>query len=123
MQFHTYHILWCNMVTGIVHQIMKLRINTEFNFTNTVIISKYFLLYIDLKCVPATFLFHAITKIKNKAIPVTGRGALQGCEMLRIRHCIDNRLIDGGKVVSPTHRSHFTLQKHYFFNVSCTDFC
>jgi hypothetical protein len=44
--------------------------------------------------------------------------------MLRIPHCIDNRLIDGGKVVSPTHRPHFTPQKHYSsFNVSGTHFC
>jgi hypothetical protein len=35
--------------------------------------------------------------------------------MLRIPHCLDNRLIDGRKVVSPTHRPHFTPQKHYFF--------
>jgi hypothetical protein len=40
-------------------------------------------------------------KIKSKAIPVTGRGGLWGCEMLRIPHCLDNRLINGGKVVSP----------------------
>jgi hypothetical protein len=26
----------------------------------------------------------------------------------------DNRLIDGGKVVGPKHRPHFTPQKHYF---------
>jgi hypothetical protein len=32
--------------------------------------------------------------------------------MLRIPHCLDNRLIDGGKVVSPTHRPHFTPQKY-----------
>jgi hypothetical protein len=28
----------------------------------------------------------------SKAIPVTGLGGLQGCEMLRIPHCLDNRL-------------------------------
>jgi hypothetical protein len=33
--------------------------------------------------------------------------------MLRIQHCLDNRLIDGGKIVSLTHRPHFTRQKHY----------
>jgi hypothetical protein len=33
------------------------------------------------------------------------------------------RLIDGGKVVSPTHQPHFTPQKHYYFNVSGTNFC
>jgi hypothetical protein len=43
--------------------------------------------------------------------------------MLRIPHCLDNRLTDGGKVVSPTHQPHFTPQKHYYFNVSGTDFC
>jgi hypothetical protein len=29
---------------------------------------------------------------ESKAIPVTGRGGLQGYEMLRIPHCLDNRL-------------------------------
>jgi hypothetical protein len=29
---------------------------------------------------------------KVKAIPVTGHGGLLGCEMLRIPHCLDNRL-------------------------------
>jgi hypothetical protein len=41
--------------------------------------------------------------------------------MLRIPHCLDNWLIDGGKVVSPTHRPHFTPQKH-FFNASGTHY-
>jgi hypothetical protein len=35
--------------------------------------------------------------------------------MLRIPHCLDNRLIDGGKVVSLMHPPHFTPQKHYYF--------
>jgi hypothetical protein len=43
--------------------------------------------------------------------------------MLRIPHCLHNRLIDGGKVVSLTHPPHFTSQKHYYFNVSGTHFC
>jgi hypothetical protein len=51
---------------------------------------------------------------KKKAIPVTGRGGLYGYEMLRIPHCLDYRLIDGGQIVSSTHRPHFTPQKHYF---------
>jgi hypothetical protein len=39
------------------------------------------------------------SKVKqNKAIPVTG---LEGYEMLGVPHCLDNRLIDGGKVVTP----------------------
>jgi hypothetical protein len=44
----------------------------------------------------------------DKAIPVTGRRGLQGCLMLEIPHCLGNRLTDGGEVVSPTHRPHFT---------------
>jgi hypothetical protein len=31
--------------------------------------------------------------------------------MLRIPHCLDNRLTDGGEAVSPTHRPHSTPQK------------
>jgi hypothetical protein len=38
--------------------------------------------------------------------------------MLRIPHCLDNRLTDGGKVVSPRHPPHFTPQKHDYFYVS-----
>jgi hypothetical protein len=44
----------------------------------------------------------------SKALPVTGRGGPLGCDMLRFPHFLDNRLIDGGKVVSPTHRPPFT---------------
>jgi hypothetical protein len=51
---------------------------------------------------------------KKKAIPVTGRGGLQACEMLRIPHCLDNRLTDGGKVVSPAHQPRSTPQKRFF---------
>jgi hypothetical protein len=39
---------------------------------------------------------------KSKAIPVAGRGGLWGPEVLRIPHCLDNRLTDGGKFVRPT---------------------
>jgi hypothetical protein len=42
--------------------------------------------------------------------------------MLRIPHCLDNRLTDGGKFVSPTHPLHFTPQKHYYCYVSGTHF-
>jgi hypothetical protein len=31
-----------------------------------------------------------------------------GFEILRIPHCLDNQLTDGGNVVSPTHPPHFT---------------
>jgi hypothetical protein len=59
---------------------------------------------------------------KSKVIGITGLEGLQGREMLRIPHCLDKRLTDGGKVVSPTHRAHFTPRKHYF-SVSGTNFC
>jgi hypothetical protein len=40
--------------------------------------------------------------------------------MLRIPHCLDNWLIDGGKVVGAMNLPHFTPQKHYYFYVSGT---
>jgi hypothetical protein len=43
--------------------------------------------------------------------------------MLRIPHCLDSRLTDGSKVVSPTHPPHFTPQNHHYFYVSGTHFC
>jgi hypothetical protein len=42
--------------------------------------------------------------------------------MLRIPHCLENRLSDGRTVVSPTHWPHSTRQKHYF-SASGTNFC
>jgi hypothetical protein len=44
---------------------------------------------------------------KGIAIPVTGRGGPWGCEMLRLPHFVNNRLTDGGKVVSLTRRTPF----------------
>jgi hypothetical protein len=41
--------------------------------------------------------------------------------MLRIPHCLDSRLTNGGEVISPTHRPRCTTQKHYF-SVSGTHF-
>jgi hypothetical protein len=50
------------------------------------------------------------SKKKTKAIRITGLGGLECCEMLRVPHCLDNRLIDGGKYVILTHPPHFTPQ-------------
>jgi hypothetical protein len=59
------------------------------------------------------YLYHVpYEEEEEEAIPLTGHGGL--CEMLRIPRCLDNRLIVGGKVVSPTHRPHSTPQKHNF---------
>jgi hypothetical protein len=52
--------------------------------------------------------FYANIYYKGKAIPVTGREGPQGCETSRLPHFLDNRLTDGGKVVSLTRRSPFT---------------
>jgi hypothetical protein len=38
---------------------------------------------------------------EGKAIPVTGHEGPDDCETLRLPHFIDNRLTDGGEVVSP----------------------
>jgi hypothetical protein len=42
--------------------------------------------------------------IQIKATPVTGRGGQQGYEVLRIPHCLGNRLTDGGEIVGLTYR-------------------
>jgi hypothetical protein len=42
--------------------------------------------------------------------------------MLRIPHCLDHRITDGGKVVIPTHQLPFTPHEHYYFSVSGTYF-
>jgi hypothetical protein len=40
--------------------------------------------------------------------------------MLRIPHCLDSRLTDGGKDVISMHRPRSTPQKHYYVSVSGT---
>jgi hypothetical protein len=63
------------------------------------------------------------TRWVSKAIPVTGRGGLEGCKMLRIPHCLDNRLTDGGKFVSPKQRPLLYSLETLFFYASGTHFC
>jgi hypothetical protein len=52
------------------------------------------------------------------AIPVTGRGGLQGFETSSLPHFVDKRLTDGGEVVSLTSRPPFIPRKipgtHFF---------
>jgi hypothetical protein len=43
---------------------------------------------------------------------------MDACEKLRMTHCLDSRLTDGSKVVSPRHRPRSTTQKHYYILVN-----
>jgi hypothetical protein len=43
-------------------------------------------------------------------------------ETLKIPHCLEIRLTNGGKVANPTHRPRSIPQKHYF-SASDTHFC
>jgi hypothetical protein len=54
--------------------------------------------------------------IEGKTIPVTGHEGPQGCETSRLPHLLDNRLTDGGKVVSLTRRPLFTLQEDSWYS-------
>jgi hypothetical protein len=56
--------------------------------------------------------------VKGKAIPVPGVGGPQGCETSRLSHFLDNRLTDGGEVVSLTRVPPFTPRK-----IPGTHFC
>jgi hypothetical protein len=60
---------------------------------------------------------HIRTVIKSKVIPVTGHGGPLGCEMLRFPHFLDNRLTDGGEVVSITRRPSFSPQKDFWYSI------
>jgi hypothetical protein len=53
---------------------------------------------------------------KGKAIPLTGRRGLWCCEASRLPHFLDNRLTDGGEVVSLMHRPPFTLQEDSWYS-------
>jgi hypothetical protein len=54
------------------------------------------------------FIYCKKGKRKGKAIHVTGCGGPYGCETSRLPHLLDNRLTDGGDVVSLTRRPPFT---------------
>jgi hypothetical protein len=53
---------------------------------------------------------------KGKATPVTGREGTLGCETSRLPHFLDNRLTDGGEVVSLTRRPPFTSQEDSWYS-------
>jgi hypothetical protein len=48
--------------------------------------------------------------------PVTGREGPYGSETSRLPHFLDNRLTDGGKVVSLTRRLPFTPQENSWYS-------
>jgi hypothetical protein len=52
----------------------------------------------------------------GKAIPVTGHGGPYGCETLRVPHYLDNRLTDGGEVVSLMRRPPFTPHEDSWYS-------
>jgi hypothetical protein len=57
-----------------------------------------------------------MVKKKCKAIPVAGREGPSGYDTSRFPHFLDNRLTDGGEVVSPTRRPPFTPQEYSWYS-------
>jgi hypothetical protein len=55
---------------------------------------------------------------KGNAASVTGRGGPQGCETPRFPHFLDNRLSDGGEVVSLKRRPPFIPQEDSWGKIS-----
>jgi hypothetical protein len=53
-----------------------------------------------------------------KALPVTGCGGLQGCEVSKITHFLDIQLTDGSEVVSLIPQLCFTSQKDFLLHIS-----
>jgi hypothetical protein len=56
--------------------------------------------------------------INCKALSVRGRGSPEGCETSMLRYILENRLIDGGEVVSLTHQPHFTPPGRFLMLIS-----
>jgi hypothetical protein len=54
--------------------------------------------------------------VNTKAIPLTGRREPCGCEMSKLPHFLDNRLTDGGEVVSLMLRPNFTPRKIFWYS-------
>jgi hypothetical protein len=54
--------------------------------------------------------------VKGKAIPITGRGGPYVCEMSRLPHFLDNRLTDGGEVVSLTPPAALYPQENFWYS-------
>jgi hypothetical protein len=59
---------------------------------------------------------HAVGVKKIKTVHVAGRGGSLGFVTLRLPHFLDNRLTDGGEVVSLTLRLPFTPQEDSWYS-------
>jgi hypothetical protein len=71
-----------------------------------------------LTCVSMN-LFHVQSFNKRpETIPVTGREGEQGCETSRFPFCLDNRLTEGGGIISLTRRPRSPPQKHFLVLIS-----
>jgi hypothetical protein len=55
-----------------------------------------------------------IVNVKSKAIHVTVRRGIQGCEMSRIQHPLDSQLTDGDEFVSLMYWLRFMPKEKYF---------
>jgi hypothetical protein len=61
-------------------------------------------------------MYNSINIKKDKPIPVTDRGGPEGCETLRLPYSPDNRLTDGGEIVSLTRRPPFNPQEDSWYS-------
>jgi hypothetical protein len=64
-------------------------------------------------------MFHSratLVKVKGKAVHVAGREGPQGCERSRLIHLSENRLTDGGEVVSLMRRPPFTHLEYSWYS-------
>jgi hypothetical protein len=110
------HILWlCTLGYTAIIRFLELGSGvTSINFvmampTHQIFLynNRVYLIKVDLYCDMKTFISHSFLL---KPIPATDRGSPQGCETSRLPYFLDNRLTDGGKVVSLTRRPPFTPQ-------------
>jgi hypothetical protein len=53
---------------------------------------------------------YLISDVKNKTIPVTGRGDLNGCEMLSIPHCLDIQLTVNCEILATCSSTYSTVR-------------
>jgi hypothetical protein len=54
--------------------------------------------------------------LHSEGIPVTGRGIPYNCETSRLQHFLENRLTDGGEVVSLKRWPPFTSQEDSWYS-------